>query len=1032
MKRTGSRHKVALSAAAGVSTPGAASAASVDEASTALGASGGIANRLPTREEALRVVQSDMPKSVARHAGHIPAGARGQLAALLQAVADDSKDVVTIRRGALLGKPQHLAALAAFVSNARTIVSLSVNFCGLGDRGAMTMAAGVWRNESLQQLSLRDNDIGPQGATSLAVALASNTALQALDLSANAVGDEGATKIAQALIAGRHAHVNNLELASNAIGDAGAARLGATLRANTVLTHLNLTGNPLADQGARHIAEALRVNSALVTLDLSNTHVAADGAKRLAEALSGPGCNHTLRTLVLRNHVIASQSPGVGNVGANALMTALNMNTTLTALDVSCDDGGAASDDILNRIPNVDVVEDRLAQRISALAHIPGHVRPNLAQSAYSVPQLRDLVFTMERWRRGKTTVARAGDDADGGATNTPAAAPGTTESKSEFSALPHASAAAASASRGDDPEAPPLPQQPAKRAMLVFDYAAGQRLVSRDTWEVAVGRNPAHILAEMHLDGVNKAKKALVCACAFVNVLDLITDMIVAAQLADAEQWIACFLTTGLVLLSTALSCRELWRAGRRWAALAQVASLAIVESAVNVLTEHGVEGIPVDIMDRDPPLYGTEAVLRLKLIEAFSEAAPQLLVQGFLAFHTGFTGALAVSLVVSIVSVVLALVFSDGIAVESNAIAGTGAATLERWEVNAERERRGKADDLSEIRVTDAHRKFVDLPPFEYVSLLVYRGLEVVSRAAVSVLFFAAFPWWWTFFPLALAVAVCTAWWTGSWGPSPASCNCHPDPLSARGAWLRGEGVLLVNKGTAARGRGVGGDGTAANPHDRLPGHYYTDGGEEARQKCCGPRCQAIGASAAYAACLCLPPGRACGFSLWRVTHAERYRISQSWSSWTYAMVVSLLSFPGVLHLTMPAWMTPLVGGHTMPDAAFASLRAFENFGMAAVIFFGADDTFMDAHTTAWTASVTLTALTLLLFPVYLFSVRDMRRQPYYLRAPSLGEHALQADDSDLASKRLKRGQSAYLAKGQELLRTPSRRQIVPAFKT
>ena len=102
--------------------------------------------------------------------------------------------------------PPMLEALSLSLRRNRSLTSLDLLGCGVGDAGAALLAGALrWHkssNRTLRHLALwgRGNDIGPAGATALSEALVSNSTLTSLTLAGNArLGDAGATALAGAL-----------------------------------------------------------------------------------------------------------------------------------------------------------------------------------------------------------------------------------------------------------------------------------------------------------------------------------------------------------------------------------------------------------------------------------------------------------------------------------------------------------------------------------------------------------------------------------------------------------------------------------------------------------------------------------------------------------------------------------------------------------------------------------------------------------------------------------------------------------------
>ena len=125
----------------------------------------------------------------------------------------------------------------------RTLRTLNLAKCLVGDDGAAVLAEALVGNPSLRSLKLACNQIGANGAEAFARLLASGgcRTLVELELSSNAVGDDGAIAFADA-IAAQPGCVRKLDLRMNGVGDDGLVRLARAVGTSEI-TELLLWGN---------------------------------------------------------------------------------------------------------------------------------------------------------------------------------------------------------------------------------------------------------------------------------------------------------------------------------------------------------------------------------------------------------------------------------------------------------------------------------------------------------------------------------------------------------------------------------------------------------------------------------------------------------------------------------------------------------------------------------------------------------------------------------------------------------------------
>jgi len=132
----------------------------------------------------------------------------------------------------------------------RTVTSLRLSRCNMGDEGADWLAGALMGNKCLTELFLVSNGITDIGCEGLAAVLERRTPLRKLILGGNQVGSTGATEFARGLKLNEN--LTELDLGSNKIEQEGAERLADVLGADDsmcTLARLRLEGNPIGERG---------------------------------------------------------------------------------------------------------------------------------------------------------------------------------------------------------------------------------------------------------------------------------------------------------------------------------------------------------------------------------------------------------------------------------------------------------------------------------------------------------------------------------------------------------------------------------------------------------------------------------------------------------------------------------------------------------------------------------------------------------------------------------------------------------------
>ena len=190
------------------------------------------------------------------------------------------------------------------------------------------------------------NMIGETGTTSLGESLKSNTTLTELNL-----GCENKRKKTQKTSINNSLFVIHTTSTGNKTGETGAISLSEALKSNTTLTKLNLG----CEDKKKEDTQKTSINNSLFSILITSTdnYIGETGATSLSEALKS---NTTLTQLNLKGEdkrkktqktsinsslfsiLITSTANWIRDTGATSLSEALKSNTTLTELNLSCED----------------------------------------------------------------------------------------------------------------------------------------------------------------------------------------------------------------------------------------------------------------------------------------------------------------------------------------------------------------------------------------------------------------------------------------------------------------------------------------------------------------------------------------------------------------------------------------------------------------------------------------------------------------------------------------------------------------------
>jgi len=218
-----------------------------------------------------------------------------------------------------------LQALSSALKLSTTLSSLILENCELDDEKLMILGRGLFEAADipLTKLFLRTNKFKEEGVYSLCPFLEQSTTLEKLDVSRNVISTMGAVAIFNAFHFNRLTRIRYLNLSHNELWDLDENNSGvrAFLSRNRTLKVLNLDANYIHDEVVESIAIGLSENNqtALERLYLGRNSVGDNGVIAFADILEA---NTSLKVLGLAENEIT-------NIGARALLSAMNVNVTL-------------------------------------------------------------------------------------------------------------------------------------------------------------------------------------------------------------------------------------------------------------------------------------------------------------------------------------------------------------------------------------------------------------------------------------------------------------------------------------------------------------------------------------------------------------------------------------------------------------------------------------------------------------------------------------------------------------------------------
>ena len=213
-------------------------------------------------------------------------------------------------------------------------------------------------DKSLQTLDLRDETLGSSssgddsteknGMFILCNALRDSYYLLDLNLSGNLIDDTDCKHVGSALLTNEG--LTSLNLSYNKIGDIGCAEVAAALKLHK-LSFLDLSYNSIMPAGGTSLGEMLRSNTTLITLNLGNNNIGDTGGHDLFDSLTTP--LYETEEVMMAKARVYEQGGSIDDIGEV-------FNTTLTSLNVSCNDLGQTAAERLTQVLSANVVLTRL------------------------------------------------------------------------------------------------------------------------------------------------------------------------------------------------------------------------------------------------------------------------------------------------------------------------------------------------------------------------------------------------------------------------------------------------------------------------------------------------------------------------------------------------------------------------------------------------------------------------------------------------------------------------------------------------
>jgi Ran GTPase-activating protein (RanGAP) involved in mRNA processing and transport len=181
-----------------------------------------------------------------------------------------SLTVLWIQKNSFGSSPSAVRCIAQGLRENKSLHSIDLSHCMLGDRGVSVLANGLGSsNKTLKDLFVSDNQITATGLGELLELVGSKLPISKLDLAGNPLRAEGANVLANALEQNTIPHLKKVWIERCGVGDDGLERIASALEQNRTLEVMALQGNIFGEPGLRALAKSLPNIQALDYLDMT-------------------------------------------------------------------------------------------------------------------------------------------------------------------------------------------------------------------------------------------------------------------------------------------------------------------------------------------------------------------------------------------------------------------------------------------------------------------------------------------------------------------------------------------------------------------------------------------------------------------------------------------------------------------------------------------------------------------------------------------------------------------------------------------
>jgi hypothetical protein len=232
----------------------AESAATLAPASAAVSATALAAALAPRQSSSSAAASSDRQPADDRN-GNSAADAGISDADLESALASGRADV-SLRHKPLA--PEQVRTVAASLRRARTLATLDLTHCKVGDAGGVLIASIIEHNTTLRRLYIGDNDLGAQSGSALGNAIVLTGTLEHWDVSWN---EALAMDPVCAGLCGNKS-LRSIDVSGTPVASATSSTLADVLATNRSLTTVTATYCTISEAAAREIARSLEASAA--------------------------------------------------------------------------------------------------------------------------------------------------------------------------------------------------------------------------------------------------------------------------------------------------------------------------------------------------------------------------------------------------------------------------------------------------------------------------------------------------------------------------------------------------------------------------------------------------------------------------------------------------------------------------------------------------------------------------------------------------------------------------------------------------